>query len=180
MLSTSLSAAVWGRARACVLGARGLTAVPAKAASPGSRSTRDPSPELQPESREVLPGTDATVLAIPRQERSAADGEAEISAFLTDLAVKKEVSASTQNQAQTALLFLYRDVLRVELDWVEGIVRARRPVRLPLVLSREETVALLAVLVGVEWLMATLLYGAGLRLLECCRMRVEGCRLRPA
>jgi Phage integrase, N-terminal SAM-like domain len=84
---------------------------------------------------------DATVLAIPRQARSAADGEAEISAFLTHLAVKEKVSALTQNQALSPLLFLYRDVLKVELDSVEGIVRAQRPVRLPLVLSPEETVA---------------------------------------
>ncbi len=100
-------------------------------------------------------------------------GEAEISQFLTHLAVKGRVSASTQNQALCALVFLYREVLQADLEWVAGIVRAKRPVHLPVVLSRSEVTALLGNLRGVEWIMASLLYGAGLRLLECCRLRIK-------
>jgi integron integrase len=100
-------------------------------------------------------------------------GEAEISRFLTHIAVDGKVSASTQNQALSALLFLYRDVLGTDLEWVEGIVRAKRPGRLPTVLSRGEVDAVFRHLQGIEWIMASLLYGAGLRLLECCRMRVK-------
>jgi integron integrase len=100
-------------------------------------------------------------------------GESEISGFLSHLAVAGKVSASTQNQALSALLFLYREVLRRELPWMDEIVRAKRPQRLPTVLSREEVAALLREMKGVEHLMASLLYGAGLRLLECCRLRVQ-------
>lgn len=100
-------------------------------------------------------------------------GEQEISAFLTHLAVSAKVSASTQNQALSALLFLYRDVLARDLEWLDGVVRAKRPVRLPVVLSRAEAAALLGHLHGVPRLMASLLYGSGLRLLECCRLRVK-------
>jgi len=100
-------------------------------------------------------------------------GEAEISRFLSHLAVSGKVRASTQNQALSALLFLYRQVLSREVEWVEGIVRAKRPMHLPIVLTREEVRAVLGRLQGVEWMMASLLYGAGLRLLECCRLRVK-------
>lgn len=100
-------------------------------------------------------------------------GEAEVSRFLTHLAVDSKVSASTQNQALSALLFLYREILRTDLEWMEGIVRAKRPVHLPVVLTRAEVAALLGNLQGIEWIMASLLYGAGLRLLECCRLRVK-------
>jgi len=100
-------------------------------------------------------------------------GEAEISRFLSHLAVTGKVSASTQNQALSALFFLYRQVLSREVEWVEGIVRAKRPMHLPIVLTREEVRAVLGRLQGVEWMMASLLYGAGLRLLECCRLRVK-------
>jgi integron integrase len=107
-------------------------------------------------------------------KRHPADmGEAEITVFLTHLAVRARVSASTQNQALSALLFLYRDVLRRDLEWLDGIVRAKRPARLPVVLSRREVVALLSGLRGTPWLMASLLYGSGLRLLECCQLRVK-------
>ena len=99
--------------------------------------------------------------------------EAEITRFLSDLAVAGEVSASTQNQALSALLFLYRDVLGRHLPWMDEIVRAKRPQRLPVVLSREEVAALLREMKGVAHLMASLLYGSGLRLLECCRLRVK-------
>jgi integron integrase len=100
-------------------------------------------------------------------------GPPEISAFLTALAVQRQVSASTQNQALAALLFLYRAVLGCDPGWLEGIVRAKRPHRLPVVLSRAEVSALLAALDGVSWIMAMLLYGAGLRLRECLRLRVK-------
>jgi len=100
-------------------------------------------------------------------------GEAEITAFLSDLATRDKVSASTQNQALSALLFLYREVLGVQLQWMNGIVRAKRPLRVPVVLTRAETQALLGELRGTPWLMASLLYGAGLRLMECARLRVK-------
>jgi integron integrase len=100
-------------------------------------------------------------------------GAAEVTKFLTSLAVDGQVAASTQNQALSALLFLYKDVLEVDLPWLDGIVRARRPERLPVVLSRDEVRALFQRLDGVSRLMASLLYGAGLRVLECCRLRVQ-------
>jgi len=100
-------------------------------------------------------------------------GAHELEAFLTDLAVRGQVAASTQNQALSALLFLYREVLGKELPWLDNIRRAKRPERLPTVLSREETRLLLGELTGVCWLQASLLYGSGLRLLECLRLRVQ-------
>ena len=100
-------------------------------------------------------------------------GAAEVAAFLTSLAVHGEVAASTQNQALSALLFLYREVLGVELPWLDSVVRAKRPLYLPAVLTRDEVRAVLRRLDGVPRLMAVLLYGAGLRLLECCRLRVK-------
>jgi integron integrase len=100
-------------------------------------------------------------------------GAPEATAFLTSLAVDQNVSASTQNQALSALLFLYREVLDVELPWLDDVVRARRPQHLPVVLTREEVRAVLQRLDGVARLMAVLLYGAGLRLLECCHLRVK-------
>ena len=100
-------------------------------------------------------------------------GAAEVTDFLTSLAVHGKVAASTQNQALSALLFLYREVLSVELPWLDGLVRAKPPQRLPVVLTREEVRTVLGKLDGVPRLMAFLLYGAGLRLLECCRLRVK-------
>ncbi len=100
-------------------------------------------------------------------------GAPEVTKFLTSLAVEGRVAASTQNQALSALLFLYREVLTLDLPWLDGIVRARRPERLPVVLTREEVRAMLQRLTGVPRLMAYLLYGAGLRVLECCRLRVQ-------
>ncbi len=100
-------------------------------------------------------------------------GAPEITRFLTWLAVHGKVAASTQNQALGALLFLYREVLELDVPWLDGLVRARRPERLPVVLSRKEVRALLERLDGAPRLMAYLLYGAGLRLLECCRLRVQ-------
>jgi integron integrase len=100
-------------------------------------------------------------------------GEQEINAFLTHLAVKEKVSASTQNQALAALLFLYRNVIGREVGELGGVVRARRRRRLPVVLSREEVKAVLANMTGDKRLMASLMYGAGLRLMECLRLRVQ-------
>lgn len=100
-------------------------------------------------------------------------GASEVEAFLTALAVQHNVSASTQNQALAALLFLYRQVLEVDLPWMEGVQRAKRPVRLPSVLSRDEVATVLAELDGTSWLVASLLYGSGLRLLECLQLRVK-------
>lgn len=100
-------------------------------------------------------------------------GAAEVEAFLTDLAVNGNVAASTQNQAKSAILFLYKEVLGVELPWLENVEQAKKPKRLPTVLSQQETRALLAQLRGTHWLVASLLYGAGLRLLEALRLRVQ-------
>jgi len=100
-------------------------------------------------------------------------GAEEVIAFLTDLAVRGRVAASTQNQALSALLFLYRDILGRELQGLEQTVRARRPRRLPSVLTRDEVRALLAGLSGTQALVAQILYGSGLRLLECLRLRVH-------
>lgn len=100
-------------------------------------------------------------------------GADQIRQFLTHLAVKSNVASSTQNQALCALLFLYRDVLRVELPYVEGIERARQPARVPVVFTRQEVERLLAQLSGTPGLIAGLLYGSGLRLMEALRLRVK-------
>jgi integron integrase len=100
-------------------------------------------------------------------------GEAEITSFLSSLATDRRVSASTQNQALSAILFLYRAVLGREVPWLDSLVRARRPQRKPVILNRTEVLAVLNHLHGVPWVMASLLYGAGLRLLECARLRVK-------
>jgi integron integrase len=100
-------------------------------------------------------------------------GEAEITRFVSSLAVRGRVSASTQNQALSALVFLYREVLRRDLEWLDGIVRAKSAPRLPVVLDRDEVRAVIEQLDGVAWLMVGLLYGAGLRLLECMQLRVK-------
>jgi integrase len=99
--------------------------------------------------------------------------EAEVGHFLSALATESQVSASTQNQALNALLFLYREVLEKPLGYANSVVRAKRPSRLPVVLTRQEIRTLFGCLDGTEWLMATLLYGAGLRLMECLRLRVQ-------
>lgn len=100
-------------------------------------------------------------------------GAEHITAFLNFLANERKVAASTQNQALSALLFLYKQVLSIELPWLEGVDRARRPARLPVVLTRDEVRAVLAELEGVSWLGANLLYGAGLRVQECMTLRVK-------
>lgn len=99
--------------------------------------------------------------------------EAEVNAYLTWLAAERHVAASTQNQALSALLFLYDAVLQQPLDRVKGVVRARRPKRLPTVLTREEVERVIENLRGERRMVATLLYGAGLRLMEALRLRVK-------
>lgn len=98
---------------------------------------------------------------------------ADVVAFLSHLAVDQKVAASTQNQALAALLFLYRHVLDIELPQLEGVVRAKRPTRLPTVFSHAEVRAVLDELTGVHALAAGLLYGSGLRLLEALRLRIK-------
>jgi integron integrase len=100
-------------------------------------------------------------------------GEPEINAFLTHLAVKERVAASTQNQALSALLFLYRHVLAREIGDLGEVIRARKPKRMPVVMTREEVKAVLDHLSGDKWLMASLMYGTGIRLMECLRLRVQ-------
>src|SRR5688572_14504878 len=100
-------------------------------------------------------------------------GAAEVAAFVSNLATNRGVSASTQNQALTAVLFLYAHVLGIDLGHVEGIVHAKAPVRLPVVLTREEVGRVMAELKGAMLVMASLLYGSGLRVMECAGLRVK-------
>lgn len=100
-------------------------------------------------------------------------GKEEVEAFLTHLAVEGHVASSTQNQALAAILFLYRVVLKQELGWLEDVVRAKRPKRAPVVLTHQEALAVLANLEGVGWLIGKILYGGGLRVAECLRLRVK-------
>ena len=102
-------------------------------------------------------------------------GRAEVEAFLTHLAVERNVAASTRNQAFSALLFLYREVLHKDLDGPIDALRASKPKRLPTVLTREEARRVIECIPGVHQLMAKLLYGSGLRLMECVRLRVKAC-----
>ena len=100
-------------------------------------------------------------------------GAVEVEAFLTHLAVAGNVAASTQNKAKSALLFLYREVLEITLPWLDNVTQARTPKRLPVVLTRAEVWSLLERLEGTHWLIASLLYGTGLRLMEGLRLRVK-------
>ncbi len=100
-------------------------------------------------------------------------GADEVGAFLTSLAVNNKVAASTQNQALAAVLFLYRDALGLELPWLADVVRAKRPVQLPVVLTRGEVKSVLARLNGTIWLVASMLYGTGARVNECLQLRIK-------
>lgn len=100
-------------------------------------------------------------------------GAPDVERFLTWLAVDRHVAASTQNQAKCALVFLYREVLDVELPWLDGIETARTPARLPVVMTPEEVARVLARLTGVHALIGSLLYGTGLRIMEALRLRVK-------
>ena len=105
--------------------------------------------------------------------RRAVDDGREVETFLTRLAVHGHVAASTQNQALAALLFLYREVLKREFGWLKDVVRANKPKRLPEVFSPEEAKSMIDDLRGARWMMGMLLYGGGLRLMECLRLRVK-------
>jgi len=100
-------------------------------------------------------------------------GAAEVEQFLTYLATQRRVSASTQNQALCALLFLYKHVLGTDLGWIDGVTRAKVPERVPVVLTRQEVGMVLGQMRGRDWLMASLVYGTGLRLMECVQLRVQ-------
>jgi site-specific recombinase XerD len=100
-------------------------------------------------------------------------GASEIQQFLSHLAVRVNVAASTQNQALCAIIFLYKNVLNIELPEFEEIVWAKKPKKLPVVFSKAEVKAVLGQLSGTYWIMANLLYGSGLRLIECLRLRVN-------
>jgi len=100
-------------------------------------------------------------------------GEKEINAFLKHLAVNRNVTASTQTQALSALLFLYKKVLGQDIGFIENIYRAKKPRRLPVVFSRREVREIKRCLTGEKWLMANIIYGAGLRLMECLRLRIK-------
>lgn len=102
-----------------------------------------------------------------RKRHPAEMGAEEITRFLTSLAVERKVAAATQNQALSALLFLYREVLDQDVPWLDSVVHAKRPRRLPVVLTRDEVRAIFDQMNGVPRLMAVFLYGAGLRVLEC-------------
>ena len=115
----------------------------------------------------------ARFLHVHQGRHPAEMAEADINRFLTHLAVTEKVSASTQNQALAALLFLYRHVIGRAVGDLGEVIRARKPERLPVVMAREEVKAVLANLTGEKWLIAAILYGAGLRLMECLRLRVQ-------
>jgi integron integrase len=100
-------------------------------------------------------------------------GGKEVEAFLSHLATHCNVSSSTQNQALSALLFLYREVLGQVLPWMDDVIRAKKPQRLPVVLSKQEVAKILDHMQGTYGLIARLLYGTGMRIMECCRLRVQ-------
>jgi integron integrase len=99
--------------------------------------------------------------------------KADIEAFLTALAVDRAVTASTQNQALAAIVFLYKGVLGLELEWLDRVVRARKSAYLPTVVAKEEVLRVLSFMTGTEWLVCSLLYGTGMRLTECLSVRVK-------
>jgi len=100
-------------------------------------------------------------------------GKPEVERFLTHLATERNVAASTQNQTLSAIIFLYKQVLEVEIEWIDDVVQAKRPVRVPVVLTRDEVAAILTRMSARYWLMASLMYGTGLRVAECLRLRVQ-------
>ena len=100
-------------------------------------------------------------------------GANEITAYLTHLAVNRKVSPSTQNQALSAILFLYKRVLEIDLPWLDNVIRAKRTKRLPVVFTRQEVKALLSQFDGTRWLIFSMMYGCGFRITECLRLRVK-------
>lgn len=127
--------------------------------------------------RHMSPNTVDSYLGWIRRFRmkcsSDAPSEDDVSRFLTDLVIDAKVSASTQNQAFNALLFYFKHGLGREAGLITGVVRSRKPIRLPVVLSKDEVRRVLSAMSGTPRLMATLLYGSGLRLMECCRLRIK-------
>jgi len=107
------------------------------------------------------------------KQHPASMGAPHVEAFLSHLAVERRVSASTQNQAKAALLFLYKRVLRIELPWLDEVVSAKASQRLPVVLTQREVREMLLNTSGTMWSVCSLLYGTGMRLLECLRLRVK-------
>ncbi len=133
-----------------------------------------PYPELLDQVRQAIRTRHYSRFILFHDKRDPAEmGAAEVSRFLTSLAVDRRVAASTQNQALAAILFLYKAVLDRDPGWLDDVVRAKRPQRLPVVLTRQEVHDVLAALDGVSWIMGLLLYGSGLRLMECLRLRVQ-------
>ncbi|MCX5789321.1 MAG: integron integrase [Elusimicrobia bacterium] len=128
---------------------------------------------LSPRTEEAYLGWASRFLRECRAQPPQALGEEEVGCFLTALAVEARVSASTQNQALNALVFFFREALGRRLGFVKGVVRAKMPKRLPVVLDRNEVGKILSHMNGPTRLMAILLYGGGLRLLECCRLRIK-------
>ena len=112
-------------------------------------------------------------LSFHEQKHPRELGPQEVTGFLTSLAVNNKVAASTQNQALAAVLFLYRDTLEIELPWLSEVVRAKRPVHLPVVLTRAEVQSVLARLNGTIWLVTSMLYGSGARINECLQLRIK-------
>ncbi len=126
-----------------------------------------------PRTEETYVGWIKRFIFFHNKRHPAEMAEAEIATFLSSLASDSHVSASTQNQALNALLFLYHEVLGKDIGYINGVVRAKRPHRLPVVLTRQEVRSIFGFLAGSDWIMAMLLYGAGLRLMECLRLRVK-------
>jgi len=126
-----------------------------------------------PRTEEAYVGWARRYILFHRKRHPEQMREGELTDFLTYLAVRQKVSATTQNQALAALLFLYRDVLKMDVAWLDNVVRARRRRRLPIVLTRDEVGRVLDELDGLPRLMATLLYGTGMRVMECSRLRIK-------
>src|SRR5439155_26777878 len=154
-------------------GCPGDTGVLPQAAPSRPRPRRHPRAALQPSHREGVRWVDQALHLLPRQAPPGGDGRARGSRFLTSLAIDGRVAASTQNQALNALLFLYRVVLEIDLPCLGEIVRGRRPESLPTVVTRNEVRRVLECLDGTPRLIVLLLYGAGLRLLECAQLRIK-------
>lgn len=112
-------------------------------------------------------------IAFHGNKHPRAMGAPEVTAFLTHLAVHRKVTASSQNQALSAILFLYKKVLGIDLPWMVDIVRAKRSRRVPSVLTRSEVAKVLGCMTGKTWLMASMCYGSGLRMIECLRLRIK-------
>src|SRR3989454_11316117 len=149
-----------------------------EATRPGA--ARDPDPALQPADRASLRRLDSSVHRVSSDAYPAQMGASDVSQFLTWLAVDRQVSASTQNQALSALLFLYKHVLAIEITAIPPVVRARTPERLPVVLSREEIGAILKQLTGTPRLIVMVLYGSGGQVGGVSRSSGQGPRFRSA